>query len=223
MLWVMIVDDHEIVREGLRASLSRVADVDVVGEASSGKEALRRVRQTLPDIALVDLRLPDMRGDELTRQLTRDFPSTAVIILSTYLSEETVRGALEAGAAGYVTKAAGLPALIAAIECVREGLRTPAISSGPQIVKQLHALVNERMSGTTPTPQQERVLELAAQGYTNHDIGERLFISESTVRFHVQKLKAKFDARTKTELIAKAIRTGFIAPAGEPGTVARDA
>jgi DNA-binding NarL/FixJ family response regulator len=212
---IMIVDDHEIVREGLRASLARTPGIEVVAEASTGKLALRRVRQTLPDIALVDLRLPDMRGEDLCRELCRDFPGTSVIILSTYLSEETVRGALQAGAAAYVTKAAGLPELLAAIERVRLGQSAPGAAAGPLIVKQLHALVNERMSGTTPTPQQERVLELAAQGFTNHEIGERLFISESTVRFHVQKLKAKFEARTKTELIAKAIRTGFIAPARE--------
>jgi DNA-binding NarL/FixJ family response regulator len=211
----MIVDDHELVREGVRSALSRVAGIEVVAEASTGREALRRVRQTLPDIALVDLRWPDMRGEELTRELHRGFPGTAVIILSTYLSEETVRGALQAGAAAYVTKAAGLPELLAAIERVRQGRRVVGAASGPQIVKQLHQLVNERMSGTTPTPQQERVLELAAEGFTNQEIGKRLFISESTVRFHVQKLKAKFEARTKTELIAKAIRTGFIAPAGE--------
>jgi DNA-binding NarL/FixJ family response regulator len=212
---IIMVDDHEIVREGVRASLSRTPGMEVVGEAATGREALRRVRQTLPDIALVDLRLPDMRGEDLTREFTRDFPSTAVIILSTYLSEETVRGALQAGAAAYVTKAAGLPELVAAIERVRNGQSAVGAASGPQIVKKLHALVNERMAGTTPTPQQERVLELAAQGFTNHEIGDRLFISESTVRFHVQKLKAKFEARTKTELIAKAIRTGFIAPASE--------
>ena len=218
---IMIVDDHEIVREGVRVSLSRDPRMEIVGEADSGKEALRRVRQVLPDIALVDLRLPDMRGEDLCRQLTRDFPSTSVIILSTYLSEETVRGALEAGAAAYVTKAAGLGELVAAIERVMDGGSAHDAAAGPQIVKQLHALVSDRMAGVVPTPQQERVLELAAQGFTNHEIGARLFISESTVRFHVQKLKAKFAARTKTELIAKAIRTGFIAPAGEAG-VARE-
>jgi DNA-binding NarL/FixJ family response regulator len=219
----MIVDDHELVREGVRSALSRVAGVEVVAEASTGREALRRVRQTLPDVALVDLRLPDMRGEDLTRELARGFPGTAVIILSTYLSEETVRGALQAGAAAYVTKAAGLPELLAAIERVRLGRSVTSPASGPQIVKQLHQLVNERMSGTTPTPQQERVLELAAEGYTNQEIGKRLYISESTVRFHVQKLKAKFEARTKTELIAKAIRTGFIAPAGEAELVLPEA
>ncbi|HEY4277957.1 MAG TPA: response regulator transcription factor [Conexibacter sp.] len=220
---VMIVDDHEIVREGVRATLSAHPRIEVVGEAASGREALRLVRRTLPDAALVDLRLPDMRGEDLTRELTRDFPSTSVVILSTYLSEETVRGALEAGASAYVTKAAGLPELIGALERVMDGGRAPGAAAGPQIVKQLHALVDSRMSGARPTPQQERVLELAAQGFTNHEIGERLFISESTVRFHVQKLKAKFEARTKTELIAKAIRTGFIAPAGEAGGVLHEA
>ncbi len=218
----MIVDDHEIVREGLRASLSADPRFEVVAAAGSGREALRCVRQTLPDIALVDLRLPDMRGEELARELTRDFPSTSVIILSTYLSEETVRGALDAGAVGYVTKAAGLPELIATIERVMDGDFAVGTMAGPQIVRQLHSLVSNRMSEATPTPQQERVLELAAQGFTNQEIGTRLFISESTVRFHVQKLKTKFAARTKTELIAKAIRTGFIAPAGEAGISAMD-
>jgi DNA-binding NarL/FixJ family response regulator len=220
---IMIVDDHEIVREGVRATLTADPRIDVVATAASGRDALRCARQTLPDIALVDLRLPDMRGEDLTRDLTRDFPSTAVIILSTYLSEETVRGALEAGASAYVTKAAGLPELRAAIERVARGDRAEGATSGPQIVKQLHSLVTDRMAGATPTPQQERVLELAAQGFTNQEIGSRLFISESTVRFHVQKLKAKFAARTKTELIAKAIRTGFIAPAGEAEVAKTDA
>src|SRR5207247_8097633 len=129
---------------------------------------LRRVRQCLPDIALVDLRLPDMRGEDLCRELTRDFPGTSVIILSTYLSEETVRGALEAGAAAYVTKAAGLGELVATIERVMEGDAAHDAAAGPQIVKQLHALVSDRMAGVVPTPPQERVLELAAQGFTNH-------------------------------------------------------
>jgi DNA-binding NarL/FixJ family response regulator len=220
---ILIVDDHEIVREGVRSVLSVDPRFEVVGEAASAKEALQCARRTLPDVALVDLRLPDMRGEELTREFTRHFPETRVVILTTYLSEETVRDALAAGAAGYVTKAAGLPELKAALERVMEGGEAPGTAAGPQIVKQLHSLVSARMSAVSPTPQQERVLELAAQGFTNSEIGERLFISESTVRFHVQKLKAKFAARTKTELIAKAIRTGFIAPAEEAELARQDA
>ncbi len=214
---ILIVDDHEVVREGLRASLTADPRFEVVGTAETAREALTIARRMLPDIALVDLRLPDSSGEDLTRELRAKFPSTAVIILTTYLSEETVRGALAAGAAAYVTKAAGLPEVRAAIERVMEDGPAASGASGPLIVKQLHELVAGRMTEVMPTPQQERVLELAAQGFTNQEIGTRLFISESTVRFHVQKLKAKFDARTKTELIAKAIRTGFIAPAGEAG------
>jgi DNA-binding NarL/FixJ family response regulator len=215
---ILIVDDHEIVREGLRSTLSTDPGLEVVGDAATGREALEVARRTLPDVALVDLRLPDTSGEELCAQLRQRFPSTAVIILTTYLSEETVRSSLQAGAAAYVTKAAGLPELRAAIERVRAGEGVASVAAGPQIVKQLHDIVASRMSDMLPTPQQERVLELAAEGLTNHEIGERLFISESTVRFHIQKLKARFAARTKTELIAKAIRVGVIAPAPEDST-----
>jgi DNA-binding NarL/FixJ family response regulator len=214
---LLIVDDHEVVREGLASALASDERFEIVGTAASGKEALERARQTLPDIALVDLRLPDMRGEDLTREIRQRFPSTAVIVLSTYLGEGTVRDSLDAGASAYVTKAAGLPELRAAIDRVISEDGQVNSAAAPQIVKQLHSLVAARMDDSIPTPRQEAVLELAAQGLTNGQIGDRLFISESTVRFHVQKLKEKFSAKTKTELIAKAIRTGFIAPALEDG------
>ena len=217
---LLIVDDHEVVRAGLEATLSSDPRFEVVGTAGTGKAALERARQTLPDVALVDLRLPDMRGEDLTREICSRMPSTKVIILTSYLGEGTVRAALDAGASGYVTKAAGLPELVATIENVVSGDQALETAAAPQIVKQLHKLVSDRVEDTIPTPRQESVLELAAQGLTNHEIGEQLFISESTVRFHLQKLKEKFAARTKTELIAKAIRAGFIAPALEDGVPA---
>lgn len=212
---ILIVDDHEIVREGLASALSSDERLEIVGAAGSAEAGLTLARRTLPDLALVDLRLPNMTGEEFCREIRARFPSTAVIVLTTYLSEETVRGALNAGAAAYVTKAAGLPELRAAIERVMAGQRERGPAAAQQIVKQLHDIVAARMHDALPTPQQERVLELAAQGLTNREIGDRLYISESTVRFHIQKLKAKFSARTKTELIAKAIRVGLIAPAAE--------
>lgn len=215
---VMIVDDHDLVRYGVRAALAADARIEIVGEAATASAALRCARRTLPDLAVVDLRLPDMSGEDLTRELVRTFPSISVIMLSTYLSEATVRSALDAGAAAYVTKAAGLPELVSAIERVMVGGLHAGTGSGPQIVNQLQKLTADRRgSPLTPTPQQERVLELVAEGHTYHEISDHLFISESTVRFHVQKLKGKFAARTTTELIAKAIRTGFIAPAVEAG------
>jgi len=213
---IMIVDDHDLVRRGVRAALSDDPRIETIAEAASGRAALQLVRRVLPDVAVVDLRLPDMSGVDLTRALVAHSPRIAVIVLTTYLSEETVRHALDAGAAAYVTKAAGLPELTAAIDRVARGERDGRAASGPRIVKQLHAAATHGCAGElAPTPQQERVLELVAAGHTYREIGSRLYISESTVRFHIQKLKAKFGARTTTELIAKAIRAGFIAPAAE--------
>jgi DNA-binding NarL/FixJ family response regulator len=221
-LKLLIVDDHEVVREGLVAALREDSRYEVVGSVGDGRAALESARRALPDIILLDLRLPDVDGAALCRRLRKGFPSTAVVILSTYLSEGTVRSALEAGAAAYVTKAAGLPELKSTLERVAARGPGAADESAPQIVEYLHRLVSIRMDVSQPTPQQGRVLELAAQGLTNKEIGARLYVSESTVRFHIQKLKEKVGAHTKTELIAKSIRTGLISPAYED-TAAPDA
>jgi DNA-binding NarL/FixJ family response regulator len=212
----MIVDDHEIVREGLVATLSAPGGVFVVGAVATGREALQLARRAAPTVAIVDLRLPDTSGDQLCRELLQVRPGMSVIMLSTYLNEEVVRGSLRAGATAYVTKAAGVMKLR---EVLRNLQRNPGARAQPheasQIVNQLHALVAAREGGLRATPRQERVLELAAQGLTNREVGEQLFISESTVRFHIQKLKETTTTRTRTELIAKAIRIGMIAPGPE--------
>ena len=218
----MIVDDHEVVREGLMATLASVEGVTVVGAVATGSAALELARRAGPDVALVDLRLPDTSGEELCRELLALSPSIAVVILSSYLSEETVRNALRAGASAYVTKSAGVPKLkevLAEIGAAPDR-RLPA-ETAPQLVKELDRLVAERQGALRITPQQERVLELTAEGLTNRAIAERLFISESTVRFHVQKLKDRIGARTRPELVAKAIRLGVIPPAPEATTPAR--
>jgi DNA-binding NarL/FixJ family response regulator len=211
---IMIVDDHELVREGLAVTLAADPTLHVVGSVGSGREALGLTRRTLPEAAVIDLRLPDRSGDELCRELLKIIPNLAVIMLSTYLSEDAIRKSLNAGAAAYVTKSAGVTKLREVIGEIRAGNRS-GIQDVPLIVKQLDELVTSREGGVRATPQQERVLELAAEGLTNREIGERLFISESTVRFHIQKLKATTEARNRTELMAKAIRFGMIAPAGE--------
>lgn len=210
---VLLADDHEVVRAGLRAALS--SRFTVVGAATTGAEAIELALRTRPDIALVDFRLPDMSGDEVCRRLRQAVPGIAVAILTTYVSDETVRRALLAGASAYVTKAAGLPELLNVLERLASGEVSGDPDTAPQIVTQLHALVARRTDSVPLTPQQESVLELAAQGLTNEEIGARLYISESTVRFHLQKLKAKFAARSKTDLIARAIRAGAISPAPE--------
>jgi DNA-binding NarL/FixJ family response regulator len=211
---IMIVDDHELVREGLVVTLGADPSLHVVGSVGTAAEALSLTRRTLPEAAVVDLRLPDRSGDELCAELLKIIPNLAVIMLSTYLSEDAVRKCLNAGASAYVTKSAGVSKLREVLGEIRAGARS-GVQDVPLIVKQLDELVTKREGGVRATPQQERVLELAAEGLTNREIGERLFISESTVRFHIQKLKATTEARNRTELMAKAIRFGMIAPAGE--------
>jgi DNA-binding NarL/FixJ family response regulator len=218
-LRLVIVDDHEVVREGLAAVLSHDARFAIVGAASSGAAAVDLARQQRPDVAIIDMRLPDMPGHDLCRELRRLLPDIHVIALSSYLTEDAVRNALNAGASAYVTKAAGLAELRGALDeaYARGRGRWDQALNATQIVRRLEQLVESRSDNSSPTPQQARVLELAAQGLTYGEISKRLLISESTVRFHIQKLKLKFETNSKTELVARAVRAGLIsAPGDEP-------
>lgn len=206
---VLVVDDHEVVREGLSAVLSSDARFDVVGAVGTAAGAIRQVQRSRPHAALVDLRLPDMSGTELCEELRLAHPAIALVMLSSYVSEDTLRDAMQAGVRAYVTKGASLSEVRTAL--------LGAVDAGAQarIVTQLHDLVTRRSDAEQLTPQQERVLQLCAEGFTYREIGARLYISESTVRFHMQKLKDKLGARTKAELIMRAIRAGVMGPASE--------
>jgi DNA-binding NarL/FixJ family response regulator len=210
-LRVCIVDDHEIVRSGLRFSLGESGRTEIVGEAGSGREALPVMRRTLPDVLITDFRLPDMAGDELCRQVREAFPSTSVVFLTTYLNEDTVRRAIEAGASAFVTKAAGLGELERALAKVEEEPCAPLREGPSEVVRRLHGTSFEE-NPTRLTPQQERVLELTAAGRTYAQISSSLHISESTVRFHIQRLKQKLEVASNAELIVEAIRLALIIP-----------
>lgn len=209
---VLLVDDHEIVREGLAATLGGDSRIDIVGLAADSAEALTMVKRKLPQIVVVDFRLENERGDELCRRILKIAPKMSVIMLSSYLTVETVKASLAAGAVAYVTKAAGLGELRSTIDRIIDQ-EEASIQVPAQIVTFYERLLQERMGGETPTTQQLRVLDLAAEGKTYKEIAAALFISESTVRFHIQKLKVKLGAKNKTELITIAIRKGFVAPA----------
>jgi DNA-binding NarL/FixJ family response regulator len=216
-LRLLIVDDHEVVREGLMAALSKDSRFSLVGGASTAQEAVDLARRERPDVAIVDMHLPDVPGHELCRQLRGLIRDITVIALSSYLTEEAVRNAIRAGASAYVTKAAGLQELRAVLDevCAPGGSRPADALNVTQIVRRLEQLVEARSDTSTPTPQQARVLQLAAQGLTYGEIAKRLMISESTVRFHIQKLKLKFETNSKTELVARAIRSGLIVAADD--------
>jgi DNA-binding NarL/FixJ family response regulator len=204
---VLVVDDHEIVREGLTASLSghpfRVTDA--VGR---GDEALRVIAEHPVDVAIVDLRLPDMSGHELIARIKGQRPETRVVVLSTYLSEETVRLSHEAGADAYVAKSSGISELR---DTVTRLLTGEARQESPaETVKRLRGAGDGNGDAVLLTPQQERVLTLAAGGATDKEIATALFLSESTVRFHMQRLKEILGARSKTQVIAEALRRELI-------------
>ena len=215
---LIVVDDHEVVLEGLVAVLSHEPGLELVGTASTGRDAVDLARRVRPDVAIIDLRLPDMTGNELCRELTQILPDISVVVLSSYLSEESVRNAISAGASSYVTKSAGIAEL-------RAALARPAPGEGSagapwtvsQIVTRLETFVDERSDGDTPTPQQARVLQLASEGLTYREVARRLVVSEATVRFHIQNLKLKFGASTKTDLIVQAIHRGLVTPPGPDG------
>lgn len=210
---VMVVEDHEVVREGLKATLGAGKRLTIIGAVPTGDMALRLARQVTPDVALVDLRLPDMRGDQLCRRLLDDSPGMSVVMLSGYLSEETVQRSLHAGAVAYVTKSAGVGKLREVLDRIgaAPGQRFAAYHAS-QPIKRLGGVATEHNGRSLTMSTDERILGLAAGGMTNREIGEHLCISESTVRSHVHKLKEQFDARTRAELIAKAVRSGRTLP-----------
>lgn len=213
---VLVVDDHEVVRLGLTAALANDGATTVVGAAASGHEALELCRDERPDVAVVDMRLPDVTGDELCRRMREQFPEVAVIVLSSYLDETAVRDAVRAGASAYVTKAAGLAELRSAVVAAHHAGRETGHPCVSQIVHRLEQLVDERDDTEVPTPAQQRVLALAARGLTYTQIARALSISESTVRFHIQKLKIKLGVRSRTELAVQAVRAGLVeAPEAE--------
>jgi DNA-binding NarL/FixJ family response regulator len=218
---VLIVDDHEVVRNGIIASLRASPRYRIVGAAGTGAEAVSLARRVRPDVAIVDLRLPDMTGETVCRQLIADTPGIAVVMLTTYLSDDTVRSAQAAGATAYVTKAAGIAVLKQTLEAIGSGAQS-ALSrdSAPVIVHRLDRLASGRAAGHLTTPHQQRVLGLAAAGLTNGQIGARLNISESTVRFHIQKLKRIFSVPSRTALVVRAVQDGVIAPGPEDGEMA---
>jgi DNA-binding NarL/FixJ family response regulator len=208
-LSLLIVDDHEVVREGIVATIGQ--RYDVVAALPTGSDALNWAKSGNADVALVDFRLPDTTGDILCQQLREAMPGLAVVILTTYSSPEVGRRAARAGAIAYVRKSAGLPALYELLD----RLETAIATDGQVPAGHRFQSPSDHDDSGRLTPQQESVLELAARGFTNREIGAQLYISESTVRFHLQKLKTKFSARSKTNLIALAIRSGAISPAPE--------
>jgi len=199
----LIVDDHEVVREGLRLSLSRAAHIRVIGEAADGASAVALAERRKPDVVIMDVRMPGMDGLEATKQLTEKVPGTAVLIFTAFSERSLLGRGLESGAKGYILKETPHETLIRAIEKVVAG--DTFVDPG---------LMAEFVSGKAQaeilTPREREILQLLADGMSNVEVAAKLFISQETVKSHVRHILAKLEADTRTEAVASALREAMI-------------
>jgi two-component system, NarL family, response regulator DevR len=205
-LGVFLLDDHEVVRTGLRALLEACDDIEVVGEAATVAEALERIPGARPDVAILDVRLPDGSGVEVCREVRSTSPEIACVMLTSYADDEALIASIMAGAAGYVLKQVGSLDLLETIRRAGAGqsLLDPALTErvlerlreGPQVDPRLATL----------TPQERRILDLIAEGYTNRQIAETMFLAEKTVKNYVSNLLAKLGMERRTQAATFAAR-----------------
>ena len=211
---VLLADDHVVVRQGLRALLAAEQDIEIVGEADNGRQAVQLVKKNLPDVAIIDIAMPVLNGLEATRQITRSVPTTKVLILSSYSDDEYVSQLTEAGAAGYLVKQTAANDLLKAI---REANKGNAFFS-PAIAKRLRDQCREAFVSGQPvkrrsdylTTREAEVLQLIAEGCANKQIAAELSISIKTVEKHRQQVMNKLGIHDVAGLTRHAIATGII-------------
>ncbi|MFW5713127.1 MAG: response regulator [Brevefilum sp.] len=204
---VMIVDDHKVVRSGLSAFLDAYDDLELVAQADSGEKALALCHQNQPDVVLMDLVMPKMNGAEATEALLNVCPETKVIALTSFKEQELVEGALKAGAIGYLLKDVDADELADAIRQAFAGKPTLAPEAAQVLIQ---ASRKPYKPGIDLTEREREVLGLLVNGLTNPEIAERLYVSKSTVKFHVSSILNKLQVSSRTEAVAKALQEGLI-------------
>jgi len=210
---VLIVDDHTILRDGISALLALAADIEVIGEAENGREAIDRARQLAPDVVLMDIAMPAMDGLEATRRIHKEFPQMKVLTLTQYDDREHLLSLLEAGAEGFISKTAASSNLASAIRSVYQGDSFLSPSVAKLLLK--HYRQGARAGkGQDPydqlTDREREVLKLLAEGHTSREIADTLVISPKTVEGHRTNLMAKLDIHNRTDLVKYALRKGII-------------
>ncbi|MDQ0381466.1 DNA-binding NarL/FixJ family response regulator [Amycolatopsis thermophila] len=208
-LKIVLVDDHAIVRQGLRSILEREDDITVIGEAATAAEARAVVERTRPDIVLLDLKLStgsNTEGLEICSELTSRYPDLGVLVLTTFLDDALVVEAIHRGARGYVIKDVDTTGLVSSIRAVARNESAFDSRSASAMVRSIRTAPEEPVL----TSREQGVLELLARGLSNRDIGSRLFISETTVKFHVRNIMRKIDASSRAEVVYEASKRGLI-------------
>ena len=204
---ILLVDDHEVVRLGLRALLERHPHFEVIAEASTAREAIERVKQYAPDVVVMDIRLPGGSGIEACEEITENYPNSKVIMLTSYAEDEMLFSAIRAGAAGYVLKQIGGEDLVKAIEAVGRGeaLLDPAVTQ--RIFQEVRKAAKEEEASAFAalTQQEKHVLVLVSEGKTNREIAKSLFLGEGTVRNYVSSILSKLGVSNRAEAAAYAV------------------
>ena len=203
---ILITDDHGVVRQGLRMFLSPEPDLEVVGEASNGREALALARELRPDVVLMDLLMPVMDGIEATQAIRSELPEVEVIALTSVLEDTSVSGAVRAGAIGYLLKDTDSEELKRAIQAAAEG----RVHLAPEAAARLMREVRAPESPEELTEREAEVLRLVARGHANKQIASSLFVSEKTVKAHVSSILMKLGVQSRTQAALHAVRTGLV-------------
>ena len=205
MIRILLVDDHPVVRHGLRGMLENESGLAVVGEAGSGAEGLELALTEQPDIVLMDLRMPGGDGVEATGRILARLPATKVVVLTTYESDRDILRAIEAGASGYLLKDASPAELADAVRAAARGETVLAPSVASTLIRQVRSPAPPALSA-----REAQVLRLVARGLTNADIGRELFISEATVKTHLLRTFSKLDVDDRTAAVTRAMSYGLI-------------
>jgi DNA-binding NarL/FixJ family response regulator len=207
---VLLVDDHELIRQGLRRAFERTGDFTVVGEAGTVAEALALVDEHRPDVVTMDVRLPDGSGVDAARAIRRKHPATGIVVLTMYAGDEQLFAALEAGASAFVQKDAPSDDVVAAA-------RHAAVSPRAFTAKDLAGAMQRRLTPTGPqlSPREQQVLDLLAEGHGVAAIAKKLYISESTTKTHISKLYEKLGAGNRAQALMSALKLGLIASPAE--------
>ena len=208
---VLIVDDHALFRRGLQMVLEGEADIDVVGEASDGHEAVERAEATTPDVVLMDVRMPKRSGIEATRTIKDTLPSTKILMLTISDEEADLYEAIKAGASGYLLKEISIEEVASAVRQVQAGQSLISPSMASKLLNEFAAMVKRRdertqVPGPRLTERELEVLKLVAKGMNNRDIGSELFISENTVKNHVRNILETLHLHSRMEAVVYAVR-----------------
>lgn len=209
---VLLVDDHELIRQGLRHAFERDAEFEVVGEAGSVAEALTLATQTRPTVVVMDIRLPDGSGLDAARKIRAELPECGIVVLTMYAGDEHLFGALEAGASAFVAKDAPADEVVAA---ARHAAASPTAFTAADLADAMRRRLSP--SGPQLSPREREVLGLLADGLAVAQIAKKLYISESTAKTHISKLYEKLGAGNRAQALMTAMRLGLISSGREPG------